>query len=84
MQTDQDEQQNQGDSPKEPEEKPCENEEMEVRSSVLYFKWRQSTRVNHHLSDDYLNQAAISSMMRWAVVSVLCYDSISELNLESF
>lgn len=38
MQTDQDEQQNQGDSPKEPEEKPCENEEMEVRSSVLYFK----------------------------------------------
>lgn len=35
MQTDQDEQQNQGDSPKEPEEKPRENEEMEVRSSVL-------------------------------------------------
>lgn len=35
MQTDQDEQQNQGDSPKEPEEKPRENEEMEVRSSGL-------------------------------------------------
>lgn len=33
MQTDQDEQQNQGDSPKEPEENPHENEEMEVRRS---------------------------------------------------
>lgn len=53
MQTDQDEQQNQGDSPKEPEEKTPENEEMEVRSFCCIFRITNGDKAMCDLLTDY-------------------------------
>lgn len=53
MQTDQDEQQNQGDSPKEPEEKTPENEEMEVRSFCCIFRITNGDKAKCDLLTDY-------------------------------
>lgn len=53
MQTDQEDQQNQGDSPKEPEEKTPENEEMEVRSFCWIFRIRNGDKATCGLLTDY-------------------------------
>lgn len=53
MQTDQDEQQNQGDSPKEPEEKTPENEEMEVGVFCCIFRITNGDKATCDLLTDY-------------------------------